>query len=64
MGNLLGGLTLAILGFGIYQFSKLFSLYTAQAENEGAIPWPYIILRLISYIFMAIGIIVLITGFR
>ena len=60
MSNYFLGLCLAVLGFGIYQFSRLFGVYSAQ--NEKGIPWFYRILQVVSYSLMGIGTVVLIIG--
>jgi hypothetical protein len=56
MGYFMIGLCVAILGFGFFQFSRMFNLYTAQ-EHEDKPPWPYWILRTIAYMLMALGVI-------
>ncbi len=51
------GLCLAVLGFGIYQFSRIFGLYSAQ--NEKGAPWPYLVLFTISYGLIGLGAIIM-----
>ncbi|HJT23360.1 MAG TPA: hypothetical protein VJ873_02210 [bacterium] len=60
MADYFAGLCMAVLGFGVYQFSHLFGLYSAQ--DKRGIPWPYRILQVISYSLMGIGVVVLIIG--
>gem|GEM_PF-5147263 len=60
MGEFFTGLCLVILGFGIYQFSRLFGLYPAQGQKN--IPWPYLVLTVLSYSLMGIGAIVMVIG--
>lgn len=62
MSNFFLGLLLAVMGFGIYQFSHLFNLYPAMDKN--GVPWPYRILQVASYLLMGAGIVVLVMGLQ
>lgn len=63
MGTFLAGLGIVVLGFGVYQFSNLFGLYSANPEVENGIPWTFVILRGIAYSLMLCGAVVMIIGF-
>lgn len=56
----MGGLALALFGFILFQLSELFSKYPAQSEIK--FPWPYYVMRAVSYLLMGAGAILLITG--
>jgi len=60
VGEFFTGLCLLLLGFGIYQFSRLFDLYPAQGQKN--IPWPYLVLTVLSYSLMVIGAVVMVIG--
>jgi hypothetical protein len=62
MGDFLAGLGIILLGFGFFQFSKLFGVYTAIPKKEGGIPWTFLVLRTIGFVVMLIGLVVLIIG--
>ncbi len=58
MGNFFIGLCLILLGFGLFQFSRMFNLYKAQWD-ENAPPWPYWTMRSTSYFLMGLGILLM-----
>ncbi len=58
MDQFFGGLCLAILGFGINRFSRLFDLYPAQ--NEKGVPWPYWVLFAVSYGLIGLGAVIMV----
>lgn len=60
MSHFFTGLCALILGFGTYQFSKLFNLYPAQ--DKKGVPWPYMALTIISFSLMGIGAVVMVIG--
>jgi len=61
MGDFMIGLCIALLGFGFFQFSGMFNLYEAQKDDITP-PWPFLIMRTVAYISMAIGAFMILKG--
>ena len=61
MTYFMAGLGLMVLGFGFFQFSNLFNLYNAATPS--GTPVTYWILRILGYLSMGAGAVVLLASF-
>ncbi len=61
MGNIMAGLGLALIGVILFLLADMFTKYPASSEAPP--PWPYLAMKAVSYFFLGVGVMVILTGF-